>query len=372
MIRLFYIFPVLLGFLYNGYGQNSPQSKSVPPLPGFSSFHSNLGIQEIIEVGVPLQKEVPAPAPTNLSPPVQKQAEPPVARPVESAPSAPAVQAAQPASVAQFTPTQSRVGKPVSSLNVSSQLGVRAYSTSNVLRQDSSLAESSGVFESNVGVALSQDAFKVTDYMTMLPRLDLMMQWAWYDKSSQLLNYRFGLVKGGLAFGFPDNWSIGTAVDYNTLSNLHTGEKSFDSVSPSVSLQKIFPTSETSFFMFDTMVRWSNMDTTISFPAAGIFPDSTDNYQNSLSLTYLKMFGSEQQWTIMPRVAINRTNYTKDPNTGRLDYLFNGGLSLIYNINDWVGIQGFGTYNQMDSDDPLVPDFEAVDAGISINANYRF
>ena len=99
MIRLFYIFPVLLGFLYNGYGQNSPQSKSVPPLPGFSSFHSNLGIQEIIEVGVPLQKEVPAPAPTNLSPPVQKQAVPPVARPVESAPSAPAVQAAQPASV---------------------------------------------------------------------------------------------------------------------------------------------------------------------------------------------------------------------------------------------------------------------------------
>ena len=90
-------------------------------------------------------------------------------------------------------------------------------------------------------MALSQDAFKVTDYMTMLPRLDLMMQWAWYDKSSQLLNYRFGLVKGGLAFGFPDNWSIGTAVDYNTLSNLHTGEKSFDSVSPSVSLQKSFP-----------------------------------------------------------------------------------------------------------------------------------
>ena len=111
MIRLFYIFPVLLGFLHNGYGQNSPQSKSVPPLPGFSSFHSNLGIQEIIEVGVPLQKEVPAPAPTNLSPPVQKQAEPAVARPVESAPSAPAAQAAQPASVVRSTPTQSRVGE---------------------------------------------------------------------------------------------------------------------------------------------------------------------------------------------------------------------------------------------------------------------
>ena len=39
--------------------------------------------------------------------------------------------------------------------------------------------------------------------------------------------------------------------------------------------------------MFDTMVRWSNMDTTISFPAR-IFPDSTDNYQNSLSLLIWK------------------------------------------------------------------------------------
>ena len=199
-----------------------------------------------------------------------------------------------------------------------------------------------------------------------------MMQWAWYDKSSELLNYRFGLVKGGIAFGFPDNWSVGTSIDYNTLNNLETGDKSFDSISPSVSLQKIFPTSETSFFMFDTMVRWSNMDTTVSFPAAGIFPDSTDKHQFSLSVTYIKILGAEQEWTIMPRVSINRTNYTKDPNTGRLDYLFNGGLSAIYNLNDWFSVQGFGTYNKMNSDDDTVPDFKAFDIGMSMNANFRF
>ena len=100
----------------------------------------------------------------------------------------------------------------------------------------------------------------MTDYMTMLPRLDLMMQWAWYDKSSELLNYRFGLVKGGIAFGFPDNWSVGSSIDDNTLNNLETGDKSFDSY---LGLLQNFP-AETSFFMFDTMVRWSNMDTTIS------------------------------------------------------------------------------------------------------------
>ena len=323
-------------------GQTIP--KSNPSLPGYSGFHSNLGIQEIIEVGIPLQKAMPSfdssknvGLPSVTPPPLQSQAQ-----------------------------------DSVSSFNLSTQAGARAYSTSNVLRQNDALAKSSGVMESSLGVALSHEAFKLSEYVTMLPRLDFMMQWAWYGESSELLDYRFGLVKGGIAFGFPNNWSVGTSLDYNTLYNLHSGDKSFDSVSPSVSLQKIIPSSETSFFMIDSMIRWSNMDTTISFPAAGIFPDSTDNYQTSLSLTYLRMFGAEQQWTIMPRVAINRTNYTKDPNTGRLDYLFNSGLTLMYNVSDWFGIQGFTSYSSMDSDDPDVPDFKAFDTGISVNANYRF
>ena len=344
MIRSLFFLHLLVSVVLTGYGQSTAQPRANPSLPGYSGFHSNLGIQEIIEVGIPLQESDPLPK-------------------TEVKKGSTALSSSQ---------TVSPPSQESTSLKLSSQAGIRAYSTSNVLRQDSSLAQSSGVFESSLGVGLSQDAYKVTDYMTMLPRLDLMMQWAWYDKSSELLNYRFGLVKGGIAFGFPDNWSVGTSIDYNTLNNLETGDKSFDSISPSVSLQKIFPTSETSFFMFDTMVRWSNMDTTVSFPAAGIFPDSTDNHQVSLSITYIKLLGAEQEWTIMPRVSINRTNYTKDPNTGRLDYLFNGGLSAIYNLNDWFSVQGFGTYNKMNSDDDTVPDFKAFDTGMSMNANFRF
>jgi hypothetical protein len=345
MIRSLFFLYFFVSVVLTGHSQSTAQPRANPSLPGYSGFHSNLGIQEIIEVGIPLQE----------SDPISK---------TDADRESTATAAVQSSSL----PTKGKT----ESLKFSTQAGIRAYSTSNVLRQDSSLAQSSGVFESSLGVGLSQDAYKVTDYMTMLPRLDLMMQWAWYDKSSELLNYRFGLLKGGIAFGFPDNWSVGTSIDYNTLNNLETGDKSFDSISPSVSLQKIFPTSETSFFMFDTMVRWSNMDTTISFPAAGIFPDSTDNHQTSFSITYIKILGAEQEWTIMPRVSINRTNYTKDPNTGRLDYLFNGGLSAIYNLNDWFSVQGFGTYNKMNSDDDTVPDFKAFDTGVSMNANYRF
>ena len=52
------ISPVLvLLFLLQGelsFGQEASGPKSNPSLPGYSGFHSNIGLQEIIEVGVPL------------------------------------------------------------------------------------------------------------------------------------------------------------------------------------------------------------------------------------------------------------------------------------------------------------------------------
>jgi len=327
------------------YGQSGSGPQSNPSLPGYSGFHSNIGLQEIIEVGVPLSSKSDANNADGSDSSLLDR--------VDATTSKPAA------------PT-----KPKGPVTYSAQAGMRAYSTSNVLRQESSLAQSSGVLESNVGFAVSHEAFKLNEYVTMLPRLDLMMQWAWYAENSELLDYQFGLIKGGVAFGFPDNWSIGTSLDYNTLHNLDSGDKTFDSFSPSISLQKIIPTSETSFFMFDSMVRWSNMDAETFFPAAGIFADSGNNYQTSLSVSYLKMLGFDQEWTIMPRLAVNRTNYTKDPNTGRLDYLYSAGVSVIYQWNEWFGVQGFGTWNKMESD--TIPNFKAFDIGIAINGNYRF
>ena len=327
------------------YGQSGSGPQSNPSLPGYSGFHSNVGLQEIIEVGVPLSSKSDANNADGSDSSLLDRVDATTSKPAAAA-------------------------KPKGPVTYSAQAGMRAYSTSNVLRQESSLAQSSGVLESNVGFAVSHEAFKLNEYVTMLPRLDLMMQWAWYAENSELLDYQFGLIKGGVAFGFPDNWSIGTSLDYNTLHNLDSGDKTFDSFSPSISLQKIIPTSETSFFMFDSMVRWSNMDAETFFPAAGIFADSGNNYQTSLSVSYLKMLGFDQEWTIMPRLAVNRTNYTKDPNTGRLDYLYSAGVSVIYQWNEWFGVQGFGTWNKMESD--TIPNFKAFDIGIAINGNYRF
>ena len=48
-----YLLFLTSGALCFGQGVKVPK----PSLPGYSGFHSNLGIQEIVEVGVPLSKK---------------------------------------------------------------------------------------------------------------------------------------------------------------------------------------------------------------------------------------------------------------------------------------------------------------------------
>ncbi|MAK47077.1 MAG: hypothetical protein CMI24_07495, partial [Opitutae bacterium] len=58
---------LVLLFLLQGelsFGQDAGSGpKSNPSLPGYSGFHSNIGLQEIIEVGVPLSDRAKAKVP---------------------------------------------------------------------------------------------------------------------------------------------------------------------------------------------------------------------------------------------------------------------------------------------------------------------
>jgi len=87
-------------------------------------------------------------------------------------------------------------------------------------------------------------------------------------------------------------------------------------------------------------------------------------------LSYIHQFGQTMKWSFVPRIGINRTNYTVTPNIGRLDYLFNGVASLIYQWQEWLGVQLFWTYSSMSSD--TIDDFDVIDFGLAISGNYRF
>jgi len=356
MNSLFTRFQLIKYFLFVtsgilSYGQAIKVPK--PSLPGYAGFHSNLGIQEIVEVGVPLSKK----RTVLTTPPSQA---------VEISADSPVVIAPTSSSLPEVAPETN----PKDSLSVTPQLGLRFYRTSNVLRAESGSEQGSRVFESNIGIGFSRPAMELSPYVTLIPRLDLMMQWANYGKYSELLDYRFGLVKGGLAFGFSDGWSAGVTLDYNVLHNQKTGDRTFDSWSPAISLQKIHSLSDSSFVMADIMLRQSSTEQTVTFPAAGVFADSGDNRQYTASLTYIKQLGENGKWTFMPRMSYTLTEYLKSPSTGRDDRLFSIGASLMYQWTDWLNAQTFLTNSSMSSDS--IPSFSATDFGLSLSASHQF
>ena len=127
--------------------QNRRLPTAEPSLPGYSSFHSNLGLLEIIEVGLPVSQGRVA---------------------VDSSP------------LLDSPPPKPKDIK----YSFSANTGARLYRTSNVLRTPvQGQEERSGVFESNIGLSLSS-AHALGEYITMIPRVDLMVQWAEYEQYS--------------------------------------------------------------------------------------------------------------------------------------------------------------------------------------------
>ena len=72
----------------------------------------------------------------------------------------------------------------------------------------------------------------------------------------------------------------------------------------------------------------------------------------------------------MPRILLSATNYTKSPNEDRTDLLFSLGTSLLYQFNEWFGLQVFWTYSSMSSD--TIDSFNAHDLGAAFSGSYRF
>ena len=358
-------------------GQAVQVPASAPSRPGFSGFHSNLGLQEIVEVGVPLREVAPAP----------------VIPPVGLTPRQPAAGFSQP-SVPTVT-GQSPSGERLLKASVSS--GIRLYHTSNVLRTKSN-ENGSGVYEFNAGAGLGTRPLRLGEYVTLIPRIDYMAQWAKYGEKSvqDLLEYQFSMIKGSMALGLPDDWSLGFGLEYDHLSSLSSGDRMFDAVAPALSIQKIVPFSEKSFLMIDSMIKYANTDRVVPdavlqaqasalgvnnaspYLTEGVFADDGDNLQTTLNFTYLRAFGSQGRFLLMPNLGFTRTSYTKNEHQGRVDYLFTLGASGIYQWKEWLGIQTFLNYSKMftneKGEDLLLQSskFRAWDFGVALTGNYQF
>jgi hypothetical protein len=371
---LLHIRPLILSSLFalanfifvssESFGQAVAVPAAEPSRPGFQGFHSNLGLQEIVEVGVPLRSATPAsssePSTPSLPPPATGNVPPPRLSPDGT-----------------LSSPSSATGEPL--LNASLSAGTRMYYTSNVLRTKANTM-GSGVYEFNAGAGLGIRPTKMGDYITFIPRIDYMTQWAHYGeiKVKDLLGYHFSMIKGSAAIGLPDDWSLGLGLEYDYLSSLSSGEKMFDAVAPTFSIQKIVPFTEQSFLMIDSMIKYANTTREIGFPIPGVFADDGDNLQTVLNATYIHSFGPDGKLLFMPNLGFARTAYKKNDHQGRVDYLFTLGASGIYQFREWLGVQTFINYSKMFTNEKgeglllQSSKFRAWDIGVALSGNYRF
>ena len=257
--------------------------------------------------------------------------------------------------------------------------GLRPYYTSNVLRLNDN-ETGSGVLETSAGFSISSKPQKVGRYLSLVPRLDFMMQWANYQDNSvkDLLNYRFGMVKGGLDFRFPREWSINLGLEYDFLHSQSTGARMFDAVVPSFGVQKIFALGDTTFLLLNGGIRYSLTDKDIPFPVEGVFADDGDNLQTSAGLSLIQTFLDRNQLVLSPSIGISNTHYLRNLHDGRNDLVFFAGISGIWQLTDFFALQLFLNYSTMSTnakgDSLLGPSssFQAVDTGGSINLNFSF
>ena len=355
--------------------QAQPKQELVAPLPqprDFSEFHSNLGRQPIVEKLPQTSKNWIGVTPNQLLP-RSKLLGSMKNRSYQSF-NAPKETSGDPVENTTNKPDQETLP-----LELSLFASTRPYFTTNVLRTKEDEIESA-VWENTIGTSLASTPIPTGQYITLVPKLDFLMQWANYneDSISDLLNYRFGMVKGTLDIYLPHDFRISPGIEYDFLHSQFSGDKLFDAVAPSLSVQKVFGINESTFLMLDGLLKYSSTKRVINFASEDIFPDDGDNLQFGLNLNFMKSFGPHGQFIIMPGLGISRTQYLKNNQTGRVDMVYFAGLSGIWQPLQWLSFQTFGNFSAMNTNgkgEALLgksSKFQAWDMGASVTASHTF
>jgi hypothetical protein len=359
------------------YGQETAPPTEGAGLPKFEAFHSNLGQQGIVELAEPDEGS------GKKGWGSKKRRWGDRFSPLGSLRGSPVGVPGSRLADRWVGPPQEKAEPEAGSspVQISVFAGTRLYHTSNVLRTKSNEIKS-GVWENSVGASMTTDPVKVGSYFSMIPRLDLIMQWSNYGEEmvSDLLDYRFGMIKGGLGIPLPGDWMLTPGLEFDVLHSQASGDKIFDAVAPSLQLQKVIGIEEDTFLMFDGMLKLSNTDRMLdsNFSMPGVFADDGDNFQTTLNLSLVKTFGENGQYIFMPSLGITRSEYLKNLQDGRVDLVFSAGLSGIWQAKEWLSLQAFANYSKLSTNgkgEELLLEsssFKALDVGVSATVNHAF
>ena len=172
-----------------------------------------------------------------------------------------------------------------------------------------------------------------------------MTQWAHYGEKTvkDLLGYHFSMIKGSAAIGLPDNWSLGLGLEYDYLSSISSGNKMFDAVAPTFSIQKVVPFTEQVLphDRLDDQVRQYNTRNWLSHSGC-LSPMMEIIFRlHSMRPIYIPLDPTENFCLCRILGLLALPTRKTIPSKGRVDYLFTLGASGIYQFREWVGVQTF-------------------------------
>jgi len=256
---------------------------------------------------------------------------------------------------------------------------VRPYYTNNVLRvhQDE---EGSGVWENMLGGTITFQKFELGSYISMVPKLDFILLSTAYENMDfnvdETLGSFMGLAKGGISFELPQDITLNTNLEFNHVRNLSSWRKILDAWVPSIGISKIFGIGETNALITSASLRYSMTQRALHVSLPGAFDDDGDNLQTGIYLSYIQFFGTEGQFMLMPSLGILRTEYLKQDKDGFIHWTANIGLNASWQIKEWLSVD-FGTMltlNKSNEDllDNPGAEYEAIDFGTTVMTNFSF
>jgi hypothetical protein len=193
-------------------------------------------------------------------------------------------------------------------------------------------------------------------------------QWWMYslhDSGSGLNDFDFAVstffIQARHTFG--ENWAVGLGLDYNRLlSRENDWTEFYTELMPSWYAERTFTFSEKASLTAGLYgaYHWTNTDDPVSH--------INDRLDTALGIAYT--YALTPNLFAQPYYRIQWSHYTE--NSDRNDMYNSLGFALTYSINEWSAVRAFIGYENRNSTDTLVPDYDKWDTGLGVTLSMKF
>ena len=256
---------------------------------------------------------------------------------------------------------------------------VQYYYTSNFnLNEEESELNRVGEIDTGVLVSTAQFAFAPTPFRVwdgwLSPRVGYRHQWYNYgldNTENQLNNFDFDVqtIFGEVTYNFLENWyaRIGLSwtrlLNHEDVGNREDYSEFYKEYMPEWEIQRLIKLSPESLLVVGYEGNYHHTEVD-PLPNAYI----NDRMDHILTLNYLHQL--TPNLVLQPYYRFTYTDFWE--NGDRNDFLHSLGLIVSYHFNRWSSVRLFVNYDHRESDDPLVTDYEKVDAGAGASLIFRF